>query len=77
MRDTLKMQIYDRFLTYKEKTSKMYQNKNDALLCLFRFVWLYPDKRVRNCNFFGYIRKYSYICIVIRVIFYDSKRAVY
>ena len=46
MRDTLKMQIYDRFLTYKEKTSKMYKNKNDALLCLFRFVWLCPDKRV-------------------------------
>lgn len=45
MRDTLKMQIYDRFLTYKEKTFKMHQKKSFATSALVLLVGLYPDKR--------------------------------
>ena len=42
----------------------MQKNKNDTLSFLMRFIGLYPDKWEQECNFFGYIRKYSYICIV-------------
>lgn len=55
----------------------MHKNKNEALSSLVRLIWSYPDKREYIYNFFGYIRKYSYICTINQVIFYDSKRAVY
>lgn len=42
----------------------MHKNKNEALSSHVRFAWLYPDKREYIYNFFGYIRKYSYICIL-------------